>query len=116
MGANGKIFSGGNLNITAEQMRVDGQIAAGVNEAGVLSRQGRFIANLNQGLTNLGIIAAGMELRMMVGSAVSNQGVIYSSGSMNLYFNELTNDEGLRFYPLAIFSWLVTAVRPGPAV
>ena len=93
VGANGKIFSGGNLNITAEQMRVDGQIAAGVNDAGVLSRQSRFIANLNQGLTNLGIIAAGMELQMTAGTSIDNQGVFYSNGTMNLYFNDFTNDE-----------------------
>ena len=94
VGANGRIFSSGDTRIMANQMRVEGQIAAGVDDAGILSRQSRFIANLRNGLENLGIIAAGMELQMTAGGSLSNQGLFYSGGSMNLYFNELTNDEG----------------------
>ena len=94
VGANGRIFSSGDTSIMAQEMRVDGQIAAGVSDAGILSRQSRFIANLRNGLENLGIIAAGMELQMTAGGSVSNQGLLYSNGAMNLYFNELRNDEG----------------------
>ena len=96
VGANGRIFSSNNINITAQQMQLElgAQIAAGVNDAGILSRQGRVIANLSQGLTNLGIIAAGMELQMTAGASVNNQGTFYSNDRMNLYFNEFINDEG----------------------
>ena len=46
-------------------------------------------------IENDGIIAAGAGVDLATNRKITNRSLIYSDGSMNLYFDELLNDEDI---------------------
>ncbi len=98
--ASGYLFAGHQLQINASNMDNSGQVASGVGSNGTLfSSQGTLQLKLTNNLQNLGILAAGNNLFSQAGGVITNgsgngDGLVYSLGSIELYFNELLNDEG----------------------
>ena len=93
------LYSRGDMDMESKNMAVYGQAAAGVDESGVLTQEARLFAKMSEGIENLGSIAAHSELELVVGGLIHNQyagsmkNVLYSNGTMKLYFDSLINDE-----------------------